>query len=246
MQGREHMKLTPEDWRVIRGASLLTAMPDDVMQRLANDRWHVIHSKGEMLFQKGDPAIACYIVLEGWIKLTRLNDEGHETVVEVFARGDCFAEAAVYVKGKYPVSAETVTNARLIRIDAHMIREEIRQRPEMAFNMLAAMSVRLHRLVDQIEQIKARSAPERVASFMLSICETTSGPASFELPFSKALVAARLGMEPESFSRAVQRLRTLGIDVQKGHVEIEDCAALRGFITRKTAPEEGGGAVLSD
>ena len=65
---------------------------------------------------QGDDVAACYIVLEGWVKLYRLNQYGDEAVVAVFTRGQSFAEAAVFSMGSYPVAAETVTETRLLRI----------------------------------------------------------------------------------------------------------------------------------
>ncbi len=225
------MDLSKEDWSVISRSSLLEAVPPDVLDRLVNGNAHMALAKGEMLFEEGDPAMACYVILAGWIKLVRTDSEGHETVVEVFSKGDCFAEAAAYVSGKYPVSAEAVTGVRLLRVDSQRIHDEILSKPQVAFSMLASMSRRLHRLVDQIEQIKARNATERLASFLLGLSGQNEGRAVFELPFSKVLIAARLGMTPESLSRTLNQLRDQGVNVDGGHIEIKDCARLRAFLS---------------
>jgi biotin operon repressor len=43
------------------------------------------------------------------------------------------------------------------------------------------------------------------------------------------LIAGRLGMKPESLSRAFQKLRKVGVKVLQNHAEIADLAALRDY-----------------
>ena len=95
--------------------------------------------------------------------------------------------------------------------------------------MLAAASMRLRQLVDEIEQLKARSAPQRIAAFFIKQANAASGPARIALPYEKALIASRLGMKPESFSRALGRLTRLGVIVDRESVTIEDLAKLAAF-----------------
>ncbi len=98
-----------------------------------------------------------------------------------------------------------------------------------AFDMLAAASVRLRQLVDEIEQLKAKSAPQRIAGFFVKQTPLASGPARIALPYEKALIASRLGMKPESFSRALGRLEELGVVVDRESVSISDVGKLAAF-----------------
>ena len=101
--------------------------------------------------------------------------------------------------------------------------------PQLAFDMLAAASMRLRELVDEIEELKAKSAPQRIADFFVKQAGSTSGSVRIALPYEKALIAARLGMKPESFSRALLRLSPLGVTVDRESVTIDDVARLAAF-----------------
>ena len=61
------------------------------------------------------------------------------------------------------------------------------------------------------------------------MCPAGKGNASFMLPVEKSLVARRLGIQPETFSRALAKLRPLGVEVQGAVVSISDIDALREF-----------------
>ncbi|WP_290997509.1 Crp/Fnr family transcriptional regulator [Hyphomicrobium sp.] len=188
------------------------------------------YDKDTMLFHQGEPALAFFIILDGWVKIYRTTPDGLEVVLHVFRRGESFAEAAMFLGGRYPASAETVAPSRLLKIDGEAFRTRIRERPELAMSMLASASYQLKMLVEQIEQIKVRSAPQRIADFLIRLAPAREGSAVVELPFEKSLLANRLGMKPESFSRALRRLRSYGVTVERETVKIADVARLLGYV----------------
>ena len=77
-------------------------------------------------------------------------------------------------------------------------------------------AVEAHGLVGQIEGLKARSGVQRVAEFLLDLSAGREGEVSVALPYNKALIAGRLGIKPETLSRAFARLRDHGVR----HVEM--------------------------
>lgn len=188
------------------------------------------HERGELLFQQGDPATCCSLVLDGWVKLYRQTTDGNEVVVSLFTVGESFAEAMMFCGGRYPATAEVVTSARILHIDGQLLRDAILRDPQISFDMLAASSMHLRRLVEQVEQLKAQSAPKRIASFLLSLTAARCGPVRIELPYEKLLIANRLRMKPESFSRALRQLRGTGVVVEREFIRIDDVARLSAFI----------------
>ncbi len=187
------------------------------------------YHKGGLIFQQGDPADAFFLILDGWVKVFRHSLNGEEIVLNVFTRGETFAEIAMFAHGNYPASAEVVDEARIIRISAHLMIDRIRNDPKLAINMLASMSNHMRRLVEQIEQLKGLSGPQRLAAFLLRQCDSDEGTAVVRLPYDKFLIAGRLGMKPESLSRALMKLRSLGVRSEQNKVIISDVEALFDF-----------------
>jgi CRP-like cAMP-binding protein len=194
------------------------------------------YEKGTTLFLQGEPATAFFIVLDGWVKIYRTTPDGLEVVLHVFKRGETFAEAAIFLGGRYPASGETAAPSRLLTVDGAAFRSRIEERPALAMSMLASASYQLKFLVEQIEQIKVRSAPQRIADFIVRMTQVRKGAAIIELPFEKNLLANRLGMKPESFSRALAQLRVHGVTVERGTVSIADVGRLLSFV--EYVPEE--------
>jgi CRP-like cAMP-binding protein len=218
------------DWELVRRIPLFSNMDLAVAQRLIGSNDVRQYHKGVTLFQQGETASSFFIVLDGWVKVYRMLPNGQDAVVGVFRRGETFAEAAMFMGGHYPVCAETATNARLLKIDAATLRRAITESPEVAMSMLASVSHHVKFLVEQIEQIKLLSAPQRIADFLLQQCPCREGGCTVELPFEKALIANRLNMKPESFSRAIRKLQVLGVTVTHNQVEISDVRSLVEFV----------------
>src|SRR5271166_3442016 len=238
------MALPDRDWDVVMRAPLFKAM-GPAISRAMIDRAPRAYARGEPVFHEGDPADGFFCIIEGWAKLTRLREDGDEVVVAIFSAGETFAEVAMFLGGRYPATCEAASPARILKIDAARLRSAVLAEPQLAFDMLAAASMRLRQLVDEIEQLKARSAPQRIADFLVRQVRATSGSARVALPYEKALIASRLGMKPESFSRALGKLADFGVVVERDSVSIADVAKLAAFAEgRRLDRSQGGPAAI--
>ena len=184
-------------------------------------------SRNALLFVEGEPAGEFYVVLEGWVRLYRQTADGRESVIALFACGESFAEAVMFLGSRFPVSAAVVDEARLLVIPAKSFRRALQSDNELCFKMMASMALHLRRLVGQVEQLTVRSSSERVAQFLLRLARDGAESAIVHLPYDKGLIAGRLGMQPETFSRALAKLRPLGVETQGSRVTIRDIDALR-------------------
>ncbi|MCB1505459.1 MAG: cyclic nucleotide-binding domain-containing protein [Hyphomicrobiaceae bacterium] len=222
--------MDPHDWQLVRSTPLFGAIGRETADRLLDGNGPRVYDRGLLLFEQGTPATCFYVVLDGWVKIYRTTPDGQETVVATFRRGETFAEAAIFMGGHYPVSAETVTVCRLLRINGASLRRAIHNEPDLALAMLASSSHHLKSLVEQIEQMKRMTGPQRLADFLLRLCSSPSGSCQINLPYEKALIANRLGMKPESLSRALAKLKPLGINVDRDTVNVDDVAKIAQFI----------------
>lgn len=218
------------DWQLMRRTPLFGVLPREVSERLIEGPGARAYEKGVLLFQQGTPAEHCYFILEGWVKVFRSSADGHETVVHVFRQGEIFAEAVIFMGGRYPVSAETATSCRLLRLNGARLRDCISETPGLALSMLASASQHLKVLVSQLEQMKRLTAPQRLADFLLTLCTNETVACSIKLPYEKSLIANRLGMKPESLSRALAKLKPLGVSVLRDEIVVETPNTLRQFV----------------
>lgn len=223
------MSLSHEEILLLQSNSLFGGLSEDSLRIITNNAAPRDFPKKTLLFQEGDKADHFYIVLHGLVKLFRCSYDGNEAVIHIFGRGENFAECAMFLNAVFPVSAEVVSPARLLRIDGAVIRRVIQEQPDIAFAMLASASRHLKQLVDQIEQMKVHTGPERVAEFLLGLAPARTGTVTIDLPYEKILIANTLGMKPESFSRALAKLRNIGVTTVNDHINISNVEKLASF-----------------
>lgn len=228
--------LTDRLREIAQGSLLLNSLPPSQAELLLKRATFRKLDRGETLFLQDEPAHAIHVVTEGWVKLYRVASNGSEAVVSVFRRGESFGEAVALKGAPYPVSAEAVTKAEVLQIPANALTELMHHDPGIGISVLASTFSHLHGLVSQLEQLKAQTGPQRVAEFLLSLCDGETGRTEVTLPYDKVLIAGRLGMKPESLSRAFAKLKPAGVTITRNTAVIDDMDRLAAFA--ETDPAE--------
>ena len=227
--------MKPEQIQIARRSMLLSSVPEHVAETVLAGARVRSFDRGATIFLQGEKATAIYIVAEGWVKLYRIAPNGAEAVVGVFTKGRSFGEAVAFRHATYPVAAEAVTDCSLIRIEADSLLRQIRESPEVAISILSATFVHLNSLVVQVEALKAQTGAQRIAEFLLELAPCPTGACEVTLPYDKVLIAGRLGMKPESLSRAFAKLRDYGVTVRQAVATIDDVGVLRDFAAEDPA-----------
>jgi len=127
------------------------------------------------------------------------------------------------------VNAEAMAGSRLVRIDAKPFLARLAENRALALEMIASMERWHLRLMGEMWQLKVRSPAQRLAWYMLGLTDVGSGTATVTLPYRKGIIARRIGIAPESLSRALARLAELGVQTDGDEVTIGDVEKLRRF-----------------
>ena len=190
------------------------------------------YRKGETLFRQGEKAQSIFVVIEGFIKISRISPQGEETLIRIFGRGETIAESVGVLGDDHTTTAEATGAVTAARLPALTVAQVSREAPELALAILHESSAKIWALMDEIETLKAQTADQRVLRFLISLCNQQQGPCSVRLPYTKGDIAASLGLKQETLSRSFARLKSVGVDIDGRDAKIADVPALKAEVEK--------------
>ena len=164
---------------------------------------------GQVLFLSGDPCDGFYTVLEGSVRLLKPQGDGGELLLNVVHPGQSFAEAALFAGGVFPATARAVEATLLAKVPRAPFLALLRSDVELCLKMLESLAIWHHRLTQQVQQLRAVDSGGRLKAWLLE--EARRNPqGAILLRMPKKILAAQLGMTPETLSRQLGQLKSLG------------------------------------
>ena len=200
------------------------------LDRIAAATLPLHYEKGQAIFQCGDACSGFHLVVYGQVKLGFTSPQGVEKVVEIIRPGQSFGEALMFLDKPYIVFARALADSMLLHVAKHAVFEGLGHDPLFARRMLSGLSRRLHGLVRDVEAYTLRSGQERVIGYLLADVSDSlaSGPTQVHLTPGKSVIASRLNMTPEHFSRILHELAEADLIRVNGRaVQIPDLQRLR-------------------
>ncbi len=216
----------------LRKHILFSALSPEQLTLIARHSRITDVSEGEILFQQDQPAERFYRLCSGQIKLSRLSLEGTEHVIEIIHPGQPFAEAVIFMKKRvYPVNAEALVKSRVLAVDSATFLQILYDSRETCFRLMADMSYRLHTFVNEIDNLTLQNATFRLVNYLLrQIADCNASTATIKLTSSKQILASRLSIKPETFSRILKTLNQRGLlEVNGSTIRLLDVRRLRCF-----------------
>ncbi|KPK56724.1 MAG: hypothetical protein AMS22_00245 [Thiotrichales bacterium SG8_50] len=190
--------------------------------------------KSQQLFEQGAPARHFYYVRRGLIKLYRLSPEGEEKIIELVGPSESFAEALMFAEGEavYPVSAQALEVTELVALNSRHYRDVLRGSVDTCFRVMGKLSRRLRALIEEIDRLSLHNATYRLVTYLLQQLPPGVPTApNVQLTTAKTVIASRLSIKPETFSRILARLTQRGlIEVHDTNIVLRDIAALERLV----------------
>lgn len=225
--------LAAEDFRTVCETPLLEGLSEHSVADLVHNAIECKYNRDELVFSCDDIAESFFIVITGAVKLYLLDSEGREKIIGIVEKGSSFAEAAVFASSRFPVNCEAMEETRLVKIHRNSFLAKLHDRPSLALHMLASLGRWQLHLMSELWQLKAKSPAQRLAWFLVRLSgsqtDSPTGSVTVRLPCAKGIVAARIGITPESLSRALTRLKALGVTSNGNEITLTNIERVRTF-----------------
>lgn len=194
---------------LVRETELARRVGDAVMTRLINGSVVQILPSRAILFEEGAVPEFVHLILSGRVGLVASGGTAQEAVIEIFGAGSLLVVPAVILSLPYLVSGVVLAEAKIMLIRAEVFRRALDEEPLLARAVVDMLARHWRLLIEQIKDLKLRHAPERLAQWLLREVDA-QGSDLIRIGEPKRVIARRLGMSPESFSRGIAALEETG------------------------------------
>jgi CRP-like cAMP-binding protein len=161
--------------------------------------------KGTYFFYQGEQAEAFYVIIEGRVRLSQLNPEGHQVFFHFMGPGDGMGIIVALSNTIYPLSAEAVSDCVALRWDYESTIHLMEKYPPIALNGLRLVAGRFQELQDRYRELATERVEQRVARAMMRLArqvgKKTEEGVLLDLPLSRQDLAEMTGTTLYTVSR---------------------------------------------
>lgn len=187
---------------------------------------------GTELFAEGETSDNLYVVLNGWLILHRILEDGRRQILEFSLPGAVLGYRP-NPKTAFTFTAEAITNAEVAVIPVCRIRDLLSQGSSCVLTLLEATDQTLRDVFDTLTDIGRRTAREAVAHFLLRIHRRirvrmgAGADGSVPFPLRQEHIGDALGLTSVHVCRTLGKLRNDGlVEIGQGRLRIIDASAL--------------------
>ncbi|MDJ0807240.1 MAG: Crp/Fnr family transcriptional regulator [Gammaproteobacteria bacterium] len=170
--------------------------------------------RGQTVFHSGNSELSLFLVNSGQVKVSILASNGSERVIDVISSGETLGELGMFSSMVSRLNAVMLSKGEIIEIPRNSMMDCLKKCSSLASSMLTHLDTRLCRFVGELENCCLRSARQRVIDYLLMLVnkQSTAGERlCIQLPANKGVTASLLDITPETFSRELNRLISMGL-----------------------------------
>lgn len=167
-----------------------------------------------MIFRQGQPCPGVFLVGTGLVRIFKTAPNGKEHVLHLVAPGGSFAEVAALGNFPCPAFAEALEDTRCVLLPTAPFNAALAADHSLCLGLLKSMAGWVKHMVDSVEDMTLRDALSRVARYLLTTADPTTGRVT--LPSMKKHLASQLNLTSETLSRTLRRLSDTGILTSDG------------------------------
>jgi CRP/FNR family transcriptional regulator/CRP/FNR family cyclic AMP-dependent transcriptional regulator len=192
------------------------------------------YAKDEVIYLRGDPGTAFYVIAQGKVKIALTSPDGKELILRRLGPGHFHGELALL--DDEPRSADAIASEQsvLLVLQRDAFRQFLAEHPTIATRLLGTVSHYLRRNAELIQDATFLDVPARLARLLL---ELATGPGATELPppgtvipdrIKQGELAALVGATRESVNKWLGAFEKQGlIRLDRGEITLLRPAGLK-------------------
>ena len=174
----------------------------------------VEYKKGQIIYNQDQPSTSIFLIIEGRIKVSRLADDGHQVIVDIYQADEFFGESALLDLPHRCEESTALENTRLMAWTTAEIEDIIMKRPRLSMALLQILVQRTIDFTHRIESFSVDNVARRLARSLIRFSErlgTVEEDGSVRMtPFTHELLSQYVGTSREIVTQYMNQFRRQG------------------------------------
>ncbi len=190
------------------------------LQDLSSHKVENTYKKGQNLFIEGNPTYGLYCVSHGNIKISRMGENGKESIVRIATDGDVIGHRSIFSESNYSATATAMEDTHVCFIDKKYIMDMVRDKPSVANRLIEKLSKDLGASERKVASFSSKNVREKLAELLLLLNEShgidEEGLRKINLKLTREEMASLIGTATETLIRILSEFKEDDVIEQKG------------------------------
>ncbi len=218
---------------IVRQLNSLKALSKDELKKISDSKVTKSIKKGEAIFTEGERLNGVFCVRDGVSKLSKISDNGKDTIVKIAAQGEVLGQRSVIADEKANLSAVALNNMELCYIPKKQLTDSISVNPLFTKAILIQMANDLKFADNIIVNMAQKNVRQRVAEILTYLYNNfgVDNEDFIKLTLTREDIANVVGTAKEACIRTLTSFRKEGWISTKGkRIKLNDKPALQKLI----------------
>ncbi len=192
------------------------------------------YKKGQTIFFQGNPPFGLYCINSGKIKVSKLGNDGKESIIRIAGPGDVLGHRSLFSQENYTATATVIEDAAICFLDKKFIFKAVEKEPTVALNIIQKLSKEMGAAEARNAALSQKNVRERLAELLLILKKTygiqEGNRWRLDIKLTREEMASMVGTANETIIRFFSEFKDEGLIEQEGKVIfIKDEARLIEF-----------------
>ena len=177
--------------------------------------------QGSTLYVQGDPSETIFLVVDGLVKISMVNSDAQEIIIDIVGAGALCGEGAVFDGLPRFSSATALSETEVIRLTRAELRERMAEDRELADLIMTRIALKQRQLAVRLQNVTTSSPETRISELFGYIVGNSLGPRvdDVRIELTHEQIASLIGVSRVTVTRALRRLSESGqITTDRGRI----------------------------
>ncbi|GER67200.1 Crp/Fnr family transcriptional regulator [Weizmannia acidilactici] len=196
---------------ILKRFDVFKDVPEKIFIELEMNLYHRTYRKGQQLFMEGDPRERIYLLVDGYIKIDRMDENASSFYGDYIKPYELFPYGGLFKDKEYHYSAYAVTDIELFYIPAVLFEEIAKSNNTLLLHIVEHLSDILVLHESRLQLITNSNASERVRHVLSILLEDLGIRAGKEIkilcPITVVDIAKLAGTSRETASHVLNEFK---------------------------------------